>query len=260
MVKFSPILYSTPMVQGILEDRKNQTRRTKGFELINKNPDDWEFWRFFEGYAKFVQIGNNINEKFIKSPYGKVGDVLWVRETFCLPNFHDGFEDDFYYKADNIKISDSRHKHFIEKWTPSLFMPKKAGRIFLEITNIRVEPLHDISESDAKSEGIKGRVTAIEPYDYIFQIPQMPNYFSTAKEAFKILWQSINGLDSWSKNPFVWVIELKRIQGFPTDYKLVGNQTEQKKFIGNAVEVRQAKALAKCCYYSLLDYINKQAA
>ena len=162
-----------------------------------------------------------------KSPYGKVGDVLWVRETFTENGL--GY---YRYKADFSKVDchgipiDGTFKSsqvppkYRSKWRPSLFMPKAACRIFLEITDIRVERLQDISKEDAINEGIDSWIDhrfKSEPVRYAsycdFDNPKDPAlYTSCPINSFETLWQSINGKDSWEKNPFVWVISFKRIE------------------------------------------------
>ena len=143
------------MVRAILDGRKTQTRR-----VVKPKPDDSGLW-------------NND-----KCPYGKPGDRLWVRETF----FVDGPR--IQYRADHHGAP----KETI--WKPSIFMPRSASRILLEITDIRVERLHDISADDEKKEGI---------YSPIHEL------------LFWALWQKINGPESWDANPWVWVITFKKI-------------------------------------------------
>ena len=156
-IQYKPILFSTEMVQAILEGRKTQTRRLHGLDEIKKNPNDWTFYYFSKDdkrtFAHFrKQEDNKIKSIFGTSPY-QIGDILWVRETFfnCssfkeYPLFSE-IKGNFCYKTND----------FIgcHKWKPSIYMPKKAARIFLEVTNVRVERLQDISEEDVIAEGVK---------------------------------------------------------------------------------------------------------
>ncbi len=186
-MKTKPILFSTSMVQAILKSRKTQTRRIiKGYPTSDEalNIKD-----IFEHNSDYV---------ISQSPYGKVGDILWVRETF--QKCRNGFQ----YKADGISTT--------RKWKPSIFMPKEACRLFLEVTDVRVERLQDISERDSSREGIKMRVGGVPPYDSFYQMPGCPNRFQTAKQSFHHLWASINGKESWNQNPWVWVYEFKRVE------------------------------------------------
>lgn len=183
-MKERPILFSTPMVQAILEGRKTQTRR-----IIKPQPkDDLSFlgWKLPE-YVQ-VAFGRGVKtDSFHKFPFGQVGDVLWVRETFRPKSHSFPIGEHFEYKA----TAEVDGNPTDEPWKPSIFMPKDATRIWLKITGVRVERLQDISKEDAKAEGI---------------------FAESAKECFQTLWQSINGEGSWNDNPWVWVIEFERIE------------------------------------------------
>ncbi len=187
-----PILFSTEMVRAILEGRKTQTRRIiKGPGEINRNDynNHWPFVRTEEGYE----------EK--PCPYGEVGNLLWVRETFIKSEYA---TDLYYYKTD---------KGVSGKWKPSIHMPKSAARIWLEITNVRCERLNEISEQDAISEGIEqtedkafGKVWA--NYGKLYKDAL---FYYNPIHSFASLWENINGEVSWRLNPWVWVIEFKLI-------------------------------------------------
>ncbi|HGH4742029.1 hypothetical protein [Serratia marcescens] len=151
-------------------------------------------------------------------PFGQAGDQLWVRETF-MDLTSTGIEattgkfEGFAYRADTPAGSygDEVRKEYGLKWTPSLHMPRKACRILLEITAVRVERLNDISEEDAKAEGVKPAGDMLPDYPDTFLTPK--GDFATAKVAFQRLWQSIYGEESWRANPWVWVIEFRRVGG-----------------------------------------------
>ncbi len=177
--KSRPILFSAPMIRAILDGRKSQTRR------VVKNPEDY---------------GCQIPGPAIITPYGRPLDRLWVRETFGLVDESDGKQ--CVYRADSGPIHEAT-----TKWKPSIFMPRWASRITLEIISIRVERLQEISEADAIAEGIskgpvklwKGATPSGKP-------------LQTAKEQFKTLWDTINAKKQpWSSSPWVWVIEFKRV-------------------------------------------------
>lgn len=195
-MKVRPILFSTPMVQAILDGRKKQTRR-----IIKPQPQDVTIY----GDGKVVW-----HPEVIKRPY-EIGDVLWVRETFGQIISLD----EIVYKADIC--SPEVDKPFFG-WKPSIFMPKTACRLYLQVKNIRVERLNDISEEDAIAEGIEN-LSETE-----FNCNLFKNYLSSENEmdyqnfttdnavlSFQTLWHKINGPTSWVKNPFVWVIEFERI-------------------------------------------------
>lgn len=206
------------MVQSVLDNLKNQTRRTKGLEYFNINPNRWRYdgqeqinplipidknYHWFE----FVDKDGKALEAYqkVKCPYGQVGDILWVRESFVK----DG--NSYLHKASHSLV-----EKFI-KWKPSIHMPKDAARIFLEIRNIRIERLHDISESDAIEEGIRVEYDVMYPSDalyYFYPCNDLrdDSFISSAKTSFTSLWASINGWESWNSNPWVWVIEFIRVE------------------------------------------------
>lgn len=211
-MKASPILFSGPMVRAILAGQKTQTRRAMKSQPIIRGdndmpritqqnlctkPENWGRWQMGHedagSYAHF------------DCPYGKPGSLLWVRETFVI-------ESDAEYHGDNMP-KDKRpilrenernliphyratepEPHIVEydamdsdddrtRWKPSIFMPKWASRLTLEITNVRVEQLHDISPADITAEGCHVNLK------------------------FSEIWEALNG--NWASNPWVWVIEFK---------------------------------------------------
>ncbi|MCK7330234.1 morphogenetic protein [Enterobacter bugandensis] len=202
------MIFNGEMVRAILDGQKTQTRRIIKDCMVGRDP-----------ISKFIQIG----KKFIGcypedvpelirecSPYGVPGDRIWVRETFQGPLFD--FEQMEAYQEDSSKFKKPEFcvykadgkpaPEFFDAdenlhccWRPSIHMPRWASRIKLEITDVRVERLNDISEEDARSEGISGS----SAHD--------------VKEAYAALWRSIYGSDSWQANPWVWVIVFKRIEG-----------------------------------------------
>lgn len=194
-----PILFSTPMVQAILAGRKTETRRVvKGWGLAWLN----------EGFTpEFVAAEGNIENV---CPYGHPGTVLWVRETWQQRNdkaLKLGF-DKYYYKADFKGCTEAG-------WKPSIHMPKAAARIWLQVTEIKVERLQDITDVDAINEGVETWESPVHK-----NLPTYQNYlnpcldksecvFLSPKLSFQTLWQSINGPDSWESNPWVWVVKFK---------------------------------------------------
>lgn len=224
-MKFIPILFSTPMVQAILDGRKTQTRRVVKPQPNECNHEifkeaDWKEQPFtpsarglLEGRLFCTFCGNGVNPDGlgIRNPYGQAGDILWVRETF-RPIEQDFGSPRFEYKAtETINLTD--------KWKPSLFMSKEACRIFLKIANVRVERLQDISEGDAEREGIN--IVDYNCYEN-YMVEKDWNYEGMNQKGFHMiedpvgsfasLWAKINGNQSWENNPFVWVIEFKRIE------------------------------------------------
>lgn len=187
-----PILFSTPMVEAILEGRKSQTRR------IMKTQPPEQLKPCGTGKWYWAVDPSNLRDTYYKCPYGQIGDGLWVREAWnhCIRVNSQTWEKvgaQFVYKAD-IKNIIPGH----DKFKPSIHMPFSACRIFLEITDIRVERLQEIPLSDVAKEGCTNT----------FMDPNI--------DTFKSLWESINGPDSWQANPFVWVIEFRRIEQLTT--------------------------------------------
>ena len=194
------------MVQALLQDRKSQTRRTKGLNYINENPDNWTI----EYLDSIWAHGKDFEIKELKPIY-EIGDILWVRETFSLGTLENGIHSGFRYKADNPE--------FNVIWKPSLFMPKEAARLFLKVTNVRVERLQDITEVDAIAEGItplkmSASQLIIEKQKF-FDYSKPKQLFSDGLPpfwSFNSLWCSINGSESWESNPWVWVIEFEKVE------------------------------------------------
>lgn len=220
IIKTKPILFSTEMVQAILEGRKTQTRRTKGLNYINKNPDFYRYNRtcnrfdeFTKDYHIFLDNEINTGAYFVKCPYS-IGDILWVRETFAGIEQNDG-KLRYHYKADANWALDKALEIF---WKPSIHMPKEAARIFLKVINIRVERLFEISAKDAIAEGVECKIVEkikeyraylVKDSEHVFGKNSYPD---TPECSFLELWEKINGNKSVNSNPWVWVIEFERVE------------------------------------------------
>jgi hypothetical protein len=209
-MKERPILFSGDMVRAILEGRKTQTRR-----LIKPQPD--YFYNMVMGDPRpikglsygAVKSGNDIQ---IKCPFGQPGDRLWVRETWCeFPKF------EYHYRADWCTERDEEFWQAVSdmKWRPSIHMPREASRILLEIDEIRVERLADITEEDAKAEGLDFRSYLYKDGDDTrYTESNLPVVFGvTFRNSFAGLWDSIYAKQGagWDANPWVWVVKLHRI-------------------------------------------------
>lgn len=246
VIKQRPILFSTEMVKAILEGRKIMTRRklkvqpepprgiysdSDAIPVIQENGEDLLLrfnWKT-ERSGKVYQDASFFESKF-NCPYGKVGDVLWVRETFvrgCVwdgegsePSYYDMIGEErpehlkerYWYRADGDCPTEWHNEKKDEPgnipWKPSIFMPREACRLFLSITDIRVERLQDITEEDAEREGIE----LVEHNCYKNYDERDPYQFiEDPIGSFRSLWESINGLGSWEKNEWVWVVSFERI-------------------------------------------------
>ncbi len=184
-----PILFSTDMVQAILEGRKTQTRRVvKGLPI---NQSDYDLGIIKRDNGSLTGYG------FEKIPY-QPGDILWVRETWARLNGDyrpDNNGKIYIYKADHVTGNDGPD---LIRWRPSIHMPREAARLFLTVKDVRVERLQDISEDDARAEGCHAPC-----YDAITGEEHSDN-----RTMFKIVWNSLNAKPeyTWESNPWVWVI------------------------------------------------------
>lgn len=207
------MIFNAEMVNAILSGRKTQTRRpikwkqTRFTEIAER--DDGSLWP----WAEDCERGGDI---WFACPYGEIGDRIWVRETWQV--IHDHIDESSHVEdrtyAPSIPKEKDRYwhtvyaEHFGDEsredrgfpWRPAIHMPRWASRILLEITDVRVERLRDLSEEDAKSEGIIPSAGGVLPgWEYRIN--------------FRDLWMDIYGTDNWEANPWVWVIEFKRVEG-----------------------------------------------
>lgn len=213
-MKERPILFSTPMVQAILAGNKTQTRR-----IVKKAPtteinhrlialdNGWNWQVDQQGVVPTMH--REIDNPMV-CPYGQIGDQFWVRESWYQKgtvgrSYPDDDEYQFFGHKQAAYVADGdAPKDWTVRKRPSIHMPRWACRLILEITNIRVERLNDISSEDAKAEG----------FDYSTHPSAIQmGYAIGAKTNFRFAWEQIYGQNEWNKNPWVWVIEFKVIQG-----------------------------------------------
>lgn len=194
------ILMCGEMVRATLRDKnpKTQTRRT-----MKQQPSTDGFTFDHDRWL------NALGEDFV-CPYGNSGDQLWVKETHAVWSKSDIERKDpasivYRVESKNMPLTGQR-------WRPSIFMPRWASRITLEIESVRVERLQDISDEDAKAEGI-GRHTkrGVEWFDIYPKPDDYPGATNDPRLSYRTLWESINGTGSWDNNPWVWVITFKRV-------------------------------------------------
>ncbi|EIW9276623.1 hypothetical protein ACWYEI_002577 [Klebsiella quasipneumoniae] len=229
------VIFNGEMVRAILDGRKTQTRR----------PIKWKQTRFTEIGERedgskwpWSEDAEHTCDFWHPCPFGAVGDRIWVRETWGVVSHafsDDGLMIDWvpdrpstaihempfgngYYSGYAIYAADGDftwgdddgYEDGRSCWKPSIHMPRAASRILLEITGVRVERLNAISEEDARAEGIidGGCLNCGEPEPCGCANPE-----PDATDAFAYLWQSIYGQESWNADPWVWVIEFKRVEG-----------------------------------------------
>lgn len=239
-MKELPILFSPPMVRALLDGSKTQTRRVVKPSLAER---EWveqrasgDFWRCADGdptcYTGVWETSEYAQQYPILCPYGQPGDRLWVKENYRFTNDLDrysatqvaqlcldaGYKSPWapiHFEADGQRnnwehTSTPPHKGepVAGKLRPNIFMPRWASRIDLEITGIRVERLQDISEEDAKAEGIEKTPSG---FWSLYGQGEVDGTYSP-RTSYRALWESLNGPGSWEANPWLWVIEFKVIK------------------------------------------------
>ena len=220
-VKERPIIFSGEMVKAILDGKKTMTRRVVKFSDFTIDSITPLHIELVDGKYCLFNERNGWLIGYPKFPYGKVGDRLWVRETWIQgyddPLIESEGDDEnavsIIYKADGKEEYRSCSAETAENWgdfsadsemvgfKSPIHMPRWASRILLEITDIRIERLNDISDEDAVKEGFSDKKpSGMQP-------AMMPN----PKADFRNYWDSINAKKGypWSSNPWVWVVEFK---------------------------------------------------
>lgn len=231
--KEQPMLFKTAMVQAIMNDTKFETRRDKKLKEINLDPDNWELVRFDGQFAKFCEKHNFTNERHIKCPW-KAGNILWVKETW-RPNLQGsqtepGFFNMLRYKADgaDILIPESETQWFEEltadgryTWQSSMFMRRIFARTFLEITEVRLERLHDIDRNGAIDEGVHREWDGTYYWYQNYNPKNGPTMFKLDPiSSYQSLWETINGEGSWDINPYIWVLKFAKLKSYEKTPKI----------------------------------------
>jgi len=213
-MKEYPILFSGEMVQAILDGRKTQTRRVIKLQT-GKAAGIGECHYSLSRHAYSNEDGSCTCQP-VKSPYGQPGDRLWVREKFAVVHGEGEkpTKDDYLIYATDASQSVGVID-FVKAWRPSIFMPRVYSRITLEVASVRVERLQDISDEDARKEGVQdichcGDYIEVHGYHSGHSPTPMDGY---AANEFSILWDSINTKRGypWESNPWVWCISFKKI-------------------------------------------------
>jgi hypothetical protein len=189
-MKERPILFSGPMVRAILDGSKTQTRRAA--KEFNEMPN-------LDGILKRFPNQEGC-------PYGTPGDRLWVRETWAVQHEYDAFPPSAIGSSARWHYAATEDLGGLRK-RPSIFLPRRGSRILLKITGVRVQRLLEISEEDARAEGVTD--FAGRWWD---GSPVVCGKWNAPSEAFAALWESINGTGSWEANPWVWAITFRRLE------------------------------------------------
>ena len=214
-MKDRPMLFSSSTVRALLDGRKTQTRRVVEPQptSILAQPGEGKVpsWAIVNhAPATGVCVNAYGNEDWLRCPYGQPGDRLWVRESWKAHTTFDHLPprdipaSHVWYLADNGYKAQSRTR-------ASIHMPRWASRILLEIVSVRVERLQDISEADAKAEGVIPREVRQFAIFGASATERAAIYRDAAVEPYCELWQQINGADSWDANPWVWAVEFQRV-------------------------------------------------
>lgn len=230
-----PILFSGPMVRALLDGSKTQTRRVckpaqeHALSCVVEVPDPQERGQVYNR----SHFGNEEGGIQFACPYGGKGDRLWVRETFFAwgrwetrysskkrrDEWH--FVDmtlecgkAYQYRGDRPQpLAGKRDGGITPKWwkRPAIHMPRAASRLTLGITDVRVERLLDISDGDARAEGIEffNGDTECGCRNYLDKTEK--DWTLSPRDSFRSLWESINGPGAWAANPWVWAVSFKRL-------------------------------------------------
>lgn len=237
-MKDQGILFSAPMVRAILDGTKTQTRRAvkspaknmqaNGMDVIKPRdqPPGWSMrnkrgvWEFYT-HKDFLTL----------CQYGKPGERMWVRETWrpCMEAWDTYVEfaaggdplpanRDLYagLKKIALRFHGARRDVRSEAWHPSILMPRWASRITLEITDVRVERLHSISDADIRAEGVTAEaVEALIDREWVdgFGIARpTPIADLSPRDLWRVGWSAINGAESWDANPWLWCLTFRRME------------------------------------------------
>jgi hypothetical protein len=214
--KERPILFSAPMVRAILEGRKTVTRRPVKIQPRSK-ADIGSY-----GLGQPLIRNPDVSKANMTCPYGRPGERLYVRETCFINDYREAgvpvderADCEIHYRADGIP--DFEGEEELIRWRPSIHMPRWASRILLEITDVRVERLQDgEGETAFESRYIAEGINRIhhgdgEHYYHPFKSEPGPGNWIDPIDAWRELWVSVNGAESWNANPWVWVVEFKQV-------------------------------------------------
>lgn len=205
-MKETGVIFSTPMALAAIEGIKKITRRMRGLEQLNVNPDSYSVAHYV---GKLWWVKRNLQpQELLVCPFGEVGDRIWMRETWAKQ-----LNGNFTFKAGKEE-GEKPDYTATGRWKPSIHMPRVACRFVAELVEIRLERLQAITEEDAIAEGIHcyGTPTPGASMFKNYMVPACEDIgVMIAEFSFQTLWESIHGEDSWYVNPWVWVLKFKRV-------------------------------------------------
>lgn len=220
-MKETQLLFTAPMVRAVLAGTKTQTRRLikPRHDWTMDERDDGAPWPFFMDY-----VHGEPEPVEVPCPYGAPGDRLWVKETWRAEERGADAIDGVRFRADDafveIAPTQAAANEWVDaydngkhgnKWRPSIFMPRWASRITLEVTDVRVERVQSISDADIAAEGVtEAAVRELRVHKsakaWTDTVGAMP------RDLWRIVWSTINGAESWGSNPWVWVLSFRRVE------------------------------------------------
>lgn len=212
-MKDTPILFTPDNARAVDREMKQQTRRLDGLEAVNLDPNAWNLSHRQDNLWVFRYESPRPGDTGLLSlscPFGTVGDRLWVQEAYRFGANWDTYKPSAVPVGVDLTFERDAKNGFWGKQRPSIFMPKWACRLWLDITDIRVQRLHDISVDDAIAEGIERVSGCTAPYwawkDYTGHGQLLSPIFS-----FQSLWESIHGA-AWDRNDWVWCLTFKKVK------------------------------------------------
>lgn len=228
--KFIGLMFQTPLMEAHIAGRKNQTRRGRGLDKINENPDEWEIFHQLHngtwiGWAKSPnpapsqEMTNKLypNGNGFKCPYGQVGDILYFKEKHLWQESP--------YRGYKYAVEYSQGIQDTQKWQSSMLMPARACRMWGKITGVEVHRLHDISQEDAINEGIE-RNNDFETLE-VYKHYTLNDLWVEPTTSYLSLFKSINGKELTSRNPWLWVIRYEVTTEAPQGWTEYINQLKK---------------------------------
>lgn len=188
-------MFSPPMVRAIQAGRKTQTRRLLKGSTEHRGPYTPAYLEAHRGAPGWASI----------CPHGKTGDRLWLREAMRFS------DDGIHYVADDVLVGSvvripDNARAFANPYRPAMLMPRWACRTMLEITEVRVQRLQEISEEDALAEGVQ-----FDDIERAYHVGGEHGPCNSARDSYACLWEAINGKGSWAANPWIWCVSFRRI-------------------------------------------------
>jgi len=201
------------MIRALLEGRKTVTRRALNAQALKNIGYGVQLGECHELPTEGPLHPNSVDYYNDFCPFGQPGDRLWVRETWGLQvrNYGGGTGEHIVYRATNpdaIYCKSAEGREYPVKWKPSIHMHRRSSRILLEITGVRVERLQDITEEQAKAEGVRLYTDHAELGDW-WHVEGIETYSADPRKSFELLWNFVGG--DWDANPWVWCVEFRRV-------------------------------------------------